>query len=102
MVVIVDPHVKRTQDYPVYKEASELEVLVKPKSGTGEYEGWCWSGSSSWIDFFNPKSWDWWISLFKPHKLDNGRWSWIDSTEAVHIWNDMNEVRLESWFLIFV
>lgn len=91
MVVIVDPHLKRTSNYPVYNEASEHGLLVKPKSGEGEYEGWCWSGSSSWIDFFNPASWGWWTSLFKTQQLDGG-WSWMQSTEDVHIWNDMNEV----------
>ncbi|TDL18041.1 alpha-glucosidase [Rickenella mellea] len=90
MVVIIDPHLKRTSDYPVYKKASELEVLVKPPSGQGEYEGWCWSGSSSWVDFFNPKSWDWWKSLFKTTQQGDN-WSWVESSDNVHIWNDMNE-----------
>ncbi|KAG7452386.1 alpha-glucosidase [Guyanagaster necrorhizus] len=89
MVVIIDPHLKRTSNYPVYQEASDLGILVKPKSGEGEYEGWCWSGSSSWIDMFNPASWDWWKSIFK-FQRENG-WSWTNSTDAVHIWNDMNE-----------
>jgi alpha 1,3-glucosidase len=95
MVVIIDPHLKRTSEYPVYQKASELGILVKPKGGEGEYEGWCWSGSSSWIDFFNPGSWDWWKSLFKTVKLKSG-WSWTESTDAVHIWNDMNEVGVVS------
>ncbi|KAF9066549.1 alpha-glucosidase [Rhodocollybia butyracea] len=90
MVVIVDPHLKRTDSYPIYKEASDMDILVKPKSGEGEYEGWCWSGSSSWIDHFNPASWDWWISKFKTNKIDTG-FSWTQSTEDIHIWNDMNE-----------
>ncbi|KAG2158568.1 glycoside hydrolase family 31 protein [Suillus bovinus] len=90
MVIIVDPHLKRSNDYPVYKRASELGVLVKPKSGEGEYEGWCWPGSSSWIDFFHPGSWDFWISLFKTKTIDD-QWSWIESTDNVGIWNDMNE-----------
>ncbi|KAG6865118.1 hypothetical protein C0991_005018 [Blastosporella zonata] len=88
MVVIVDPHLKRTSDYPVYQKASELGFLVKSKSG-GEYEGWCWSGSSAWMDFFHPGAWTWWKGLFKIQKGDE--WSWTESTEAVHIWNDMNE-----------
>ena len=92
MVVIIDPHLKRTSDYPVYQKASELGILVKPKSGEGEYEGWCWSGSSSWVDFFNPGSWDYWKSLFKIKK-HKGQWSWTESTESVFVWNDMNEVR---------
>ncbi|KAF5375520.1 hypothetical protein D9615_009169 [Tricholomella constricta] len=89
MVIIVDPHLKRTAEYPVYKKASELGLLVKDKN-EGEYEGWCWSGSSAWMDFFNPNVWDWWKSLFKTQKLATG-WSWTESTDAVHIWNDMNE-----------
>ncbi|CAK5281912.1 unnamed protein product [Mycena citricolor] len=91
MVVIVDPHLKRANNYPVYHEASERQILVKPPSGEGEYEGWCWSGSSSWIDFFNPAAWDWWQSLFKPTILSTGGWSWLASTTDIHIWNDMNE-----------
>jgi alpha 1,3-glucosidase len=93
MVVIVDPHLKRTSTYPAFQEASDRKVLVKPPSGDGEYEGWCWSGSSSWIDFFDPNSWDWWKSLFKTTASKTG-WTWTSSTTDIHIWNDMNEVRL--------
>ncbi|KIJ51385.1 glycoside hydrolase family 31 protein [Sphaerobolus stellatus SS14] len=90
MVAIVDPHVKRVQDYPVYKKASELDILIKAVGGGGELEGWCWPGSSSWVDFFNPTSWNWWISLFKI-KSDSPDFHWEASTEDIHIWNDMNE-----------
>lgn len=45
---------KRTEDYPVYKQARELGALVKSAGGDSNYEGWCWSGSRAWIDFFNP------------------------------------------------
>ncbi|KAJ7072850.1 glycoside hydrolase family 31 protein [Mycena amicta] len=91
MVVIIDPHLKRTSNYPAFQEASDRKVLVKPASGEGEYEGWCWSGSSSWIDFFNPNAWDWWKDLFKTTPLASGGWSWTKSTTDIHIWNDMNE-----------
>lgn len=91
MVVIVDPHLKRTADYPVYKQANELGVTVKQKNGESEYEGWCWSGSSAWVDFFNPASWEWWRSLFRVESGDH--WSWTESTVDTYIWNDMNEVR---------
>jgi alpha 1,3-glucosidase len=90
MVVIVDPHLKRDQNYPAFKQASDLGILVKPPSGEGEYEGWCWPGSSSWTDFFNPKSWDWWKSMFKTEAIE-GQWTWTKSTTDIHIWNDMNE-----------
>jgi len=94
MVVIVDPHLKRANDYPVYREASELELMIKQKDGKTEYEGWCWSGSSAWLDMFNPNVWDWWKSLFifDPNAKKISKWSWLQSTEAVHLWNDMNEV----------
>lgn len=91
MVVIVDPHLKRANSYPVYKSASDLGILVKPKSGEGEYEGWCWPGSSSWVDFFNPASWDWWIKKFRTEEIP-GEWTWTKSTDSIYIWNDMNEV----------
>lgn len=91
MVVIIDPHLKRSSDYPVYNTASERGLLVKNNNGD-EYEGWCWTGSSSWIDFFNPASWDWWIKIFQTKK-DANDWTWTESTDAIYVWNDMNEVR---------
>jgi len=99
MVVIIDPHLKRVQDYPAYKMASDLGILVKPKSGEGEYEGWCWPGSSSWTDFFNPASWDWWKGMFKIEPRADEKFSWTKSTTDIHIWNDMNEV---GFFLFYV
>ncbi|KAH7098279.1 alpha-glucosidase [Auriculariales sp. MPI-PUGE-AT-0066] len=93
MVVIVDPHLKRVSDYPVYKDASDLGILVKPASGEGEYEGWCWPGNSAWIDFFNPAAWDFWNRVFKVDAKDvpKGKWHWEKSTAKLGIWNDMNE-----------
>ena len=74
-----------------------MQTSVKPKSGEGEYEGWCWPGSSSWTDFFNPASWDWWKSMFKIEPRADGKFSWTKSTTDIHIWNDMNEVGLYFW-----
>ena len=92
MVVIIDPHLKRTSNYPVYKEVQDLDVLVKKPDGKSEYEGWCWAGSSAWVDMFHPSSWNWWKTLFKTQPALNGKFSWVESTEDVGIWNDMNEV----------
>jgi alpha 1,3-glucosidase len=94
MVVIVDPHLKRVSTYPVYSESQSRDVLIKNSQGN-EYEGWCWSGSSAWVDFFNPDSWDWWKGLYRLKDVKGiDGWRWEKSTENVHIWNDMNEVRL--------
>ena len=90
MVVIVDPHLKRAHDYPVYAKAQDLDVLVKQPNGKDEFEGWCWAGSSAWVDCFNPKSWDFWKKLFDYRA--GPEWTWTKSTEDIHIWNDMNEV----------
>ncbi|KAK2464423.1 hypothetical protein APHAL10511_003571 [Amanita phalloides] len=89
MVVIIDPHLNVLQI--ILYTNKHLSSSIGQEQGHGEYEGWCWSGSSSWIDFFNPNSWEWWKLLFKPYQLPNGQWSWIESTTDVHIWNDMNE-----------
>ncbi|QRV95177.1 glycoside hydrolase family 31 protein [Ceratobasidium sp. AG-Ba] len=52
-VVIVDPHLKRSSSYHALKAAQELDVLVKCPAGREEFEGWCWPGSSAWVDFFD-------------------------------------------------
>ncbi|CUA67040.1 alpha 1,3-glucosidase [Rhizoctonia solani] len=97
MVVIVDPHLKRVSNYPAYAAAKELDVLVKRPDGKEEFEGWCWSGSSAWVDFFHPDSWEWWKGLYKYDKPEvQGEekaldWAWRASSEGIHIWNDMNE-----------
>lgn len=94
MVVIIDPHLKRVQNYPVYAEAEKDGLIVK-KANEEDYEGWCWSGSSAWVDFFNPASTEWWKGLFSlvDQKWISG-WRWKEATDAVFIWNDMNEVRI--------
>ncbi|RXK42031.1 alpha 1,3-glucosidase [Tremella mesenterica] len=83
MVAIVDPHIKKTDSFRIYSDAKELDILVKKSDGSN-FEGWCWTGSSVWVDFFNPKSWDWWMKMF-------GFSVWKESSPALFIWNDMNE-----------
>lgn len=90
--MIVDPHIKRVDNYPVYKEAKEKGYFVK-RVGGDDYEGWCWPWSSAWVDFFNPATWDWWRGLFSLKDEPEGGWRWEKSTKDVFIWNDMNEVR---------
>ena len=51
---IVDPHLKRDGSYNVHTEAQAAGVYVQNKDG-GEFDGWCWPGSSSYVDFTNPK-----------------------------------------------
>ncbi|KAL8278215.1 hypothetical protein RQP46_009388 [Phenoliferia psychrophenolica] len=83
LVAIVDPHIKRNPNLYIYKEAQDLDILSKTPDGK-ELEGWCWTGSSAWTDFFHPKSWDWWIGQFSFEKFKG-------STKNLFVWNDMNE-----------
>ena len=64
MVTIIDPHIKRDSGYHIHSQATERQFYVKKKDGA-DYEGWCWPGSSSWIDFFNPEAQKWWASKFQ-------------------------------------
>lgn len=83
LVAIIDPHIKNTGDYPIVDELKSKDLAVHNKDDN-IYEGWCWPGSSHWIDCFNPKAIDWWKGLFKltsPFK----------TFKNTFIWNDMNE-----------
>lgn len=83
LVVIIDPHIKNEGGYHVVDEMKSKDLAVKNKEGN-IYEGWCWPGSSHWIDAFNPLAVKWWVSLFK--------FSAFKGTLAnTFIWNDMNE-----------
>lgn len=83
MVNIVDPHIKRVGGYPVHEKATELGHYIKNKDGN-DYDGWCWPGSSSWLDFMNPEIQSWWADQFAFDK-------YIGTTEHMYFWNDMNE-----------
>ncbi|KAL3275815.1 hypothetical protein HHI36_020559 [Cryptolaemus montrouzieri] len=83
LVVIIDPHVKREGGYFLHEEALANDYYVKTKDGN-VYEGWCWPGSSSYPDFFNPTVFNYYKGLYSKLKYEN-----VDSD--VMIWNDMNE-----------
>ncbi|WWC60829.1 uncharacterized protein I303_103405 [Kwoniella dejecticola CBS 10117] len=83
MVAIVDPHVKKSDSYRIYTDTRDLDIQVRKSDGSN-YDGWCWPGSSIYVDFFNPNSWAWWTKMFDLK-------TWKESTNALFIWNDMNE-----------
>ncbi|VFR00990.1 unnamed protein product [Cuscuta campestris] len=83
MVTIVDPHIKRDDSYYIHKEASQKGHYVKDATGK-DYDGWCWPGSSSYIDVLNPEVRSWWADKYS---LKN----YVGSTPSLYIWNDMNE-----------
>eukprot|EP00271_Cylindrocystis_brebissonii_P014518 TRINITY_DN35889_c0_g1_i1.p1 TRINITY_DN35889_c0_g1~~TRINITY_DN35889_c0_g1_i1.p1 ORF type:complete len:951 (-),score=112.34 TRINITY_DN35889_c0_g1_i1:430-3234(-) len=83
MVTIVDPHMKRDAGYALHQESTQLGYYVKDKNGN-DFDGWCWPGSSSYLDMLSPKIRSWWADKFS---LQNYK----GSTPILHIWNDMNE-----------
>jgi alpha 1,3-glucosidase len=60
MVTIVDPHMKRSNDYRIHTEATAKGLYVKNKGGS-DFNGWCWPGDSSYLDFTSPHVREWWV-----------------------------------------
>ncbi|MCJ1288169.1 hypothetical protein MMC26_007524 [Xylographa opegraphella] len=83
LVTIIDPHIKNEGGYSVVDALKSKSLAVNNKDNN-LYEGWCWPGSSHWIDCFNPAAIKWWQELF--------RYSAFPGTASnTFIWNDMNE-----------
>ncbi|KAF2455613.1 glucosidase II alpha subunit [Lineolata rhizophorae] len=83
LVAIIDPHIKNVGDYPIVDEMKSKGLAAMNKDGNA-YEGWCWPGSSYWVDCFNPLAIEWWKGLFKYDRF-------IGTAPNTFIWNDMNE-----------
>lgn len=45
LTVIIDPHIKRDNNYFFHNECTDRGYYVKNKDNK-DYEGWCWPGSS--------------------------------------------------------
>jgi alpha 1,3-glucosidase len=83
MVTIIDPHIKKDDGYAVHAAAKAAGHYVRAAGG-GEYDGWCWPGSSGYLDFTSPAVRAWWAGLFSLA-------SYAGSTLSLFTWNDMNE-----------
>lgn len=55
LVTIIDPHIRRDEEYEIYKDHLERNIAVRNKDGE-VYESWCWPGHSVWTDFMNPEA----------------------------------------------
>merc|ERR1719499_621560 len=83
MVTIIDPHIKKDNGYHVYKQAHDRGLFVRKQDGS-EYSGWCWPGTSAYLDFCKPEVREYWASLFE---FD----TYQGSAPTLFTWNDMNE-----------
>ena len=66
MVTIVDPHVKRDPSYRVHKTATELGLYVRTANNASDFDGWCWPGSSGYLDVTAARVREWWATQFSP------------------------------------
>jgi alpha 1,3-glucosidase len=83
LVTIIDPHIKNEAGYKILDDLKAQDFAVHNKEGK-LYDGWCWPGSSVWIDCFNPEARAWWKTLFEYENFPG-------SSPNQFIWNDMNE-----------
>jgi alpha 1,3-glucosidase len=56
LVTIIDPHIKKDEEYFLYKELLDKKLYVMDHTGESPYVGWCWPGTSVWLDFMNPQA----------------------------------------------
>ncbi|KAL8871467.1 MAG: hypothetical protein Q9174_002710, partial [Haloplaca sp. 1 TL-2023] len=83
LVIIVDPHIKNEGNYPVVDALKTQKLGINNKENN-IFEGWCWPGSSYWIDAFNPRALAWWKDLFAYKNF-------VGTSPTTFLWNDMNE-----------
>ncbi len=79
-VCIIDPGVKKDEDYAIYREGVENDYFAKSPDGT-IYNNVVWPGVVAFPDFGNPKTRDWWAQNQK----------FLMNMKVGGVWNDMNE-----------
>ena len=95
ITVILDPHIKVSEDYFAYKEGMELQYQEKDEDLTNifvrmdrtsnrPFYGDCWPGNSTWVDFLNEHGQNFWGGLYAYDKFKG-------SNYLYSAWNDMNE-----------
>lgn len=83
LTVIIDPHIKRDASYFFHNDCTDRGYYTKNKDGN-DYEGWCWPGSASYPDLYNP--------IVRKYFADQYLLENFKTTTAdVMLWNDMNE-----------
>ena len=70
--------------YWVHNDLTSRGLYVKNPDGGGDYEGWCWPGSSYYPDFLNKEARDY---MAEQYRLENYKGTTLDC----YTWNDMNE-----------
>ncbi len=79
-VYMIDPGVKKQEGYGIYEDGTNGDHWVRDSAGH-IYVGKVWPGNCVFPDFTQPRTQQWWSSLYAPFM----------KTGADGIWNDMNE-----------
>ncbi|TAG04242.1 MAG: DUF4968 domain-containing protein [Cytophagia bacterium] len=79
-VVILDPGIKKEENYLPYEDGKKTDIFVKYPDGE-LYEGGVWPGICHFPDFTNPKARVWWGDYFEE----------LIKIGLTGFWNDMNE-----------
>lgn len=87
LVTITDPHIKRKDGYFVHEDSSKKNYYIKNSDGKTDFEGNCWPGKSSWLDFTNPDVREFWAELYTQEKYQKT----LANPPVVYTWIDMNE-----------
>lgn len=80
LVAIIDPHIKKDDNYFLYKESASNGYFIKNADGQTDYDGHCWPGASRWLDYLNPD-----VRSYFAEKYS------IEGFNNTYTWNDMNE-----------
>lgn len=85
LVAIIDPHIKASESYEVYRVVKENNLAVKEADGKNIFHGNSWPGKSVWIDSLNPSAQPFYDQWYSKSRYFGG------DANNLHIWNDMNE-----------
>ncbi|XP_056868042.1 neutral alpha-glucosidase C isoform X4 [Takifugu flavidus] len=83
LVVISDPHIKVDPEWWLYRQARDQGHFIKTRDGR-IFQGSCWSGECSYLDFSRPHTRAWYSRCFGLDKYEG-------STPSLFVWIDMNE-----------
>ena len=79
-VLIIDPGIKRDENYATYTDGLKNDIYVKNADGSTLIRN-AWAAESAFPDFTNPKAREWFGNQYKQHLAEG----------VAGFWNDMNE-----------
>ncbi len=87
IVTIIDPGVKKEEEYSVYDSGKEKNVFVKKANGE-DFEGYVWPGKCVFPDFLRDDVKKWWTEQHKSLFQAGVDGIWNDMNEPAVVWDD--------------